>query len=120
MPEQITDHRQTPDNEREEPLQQRCPASAGHRPVQHGMVWHAIDPEVPAQHVQQTFRVAEGHTEELLDEKADHYCPLIGRGSADPLPPLPERERIYVHPHSFQRHLQPVRLDLGASIEVDA
>jgi len=70
--------------------------------------------------VQQTFRVAEGRAEELLDEKTDHHRPFIGRGSADPLPPLPEGERIDVLPDSFHGQLQSVRLDLGASTEVDA
>jgi hypothetical protein len=70
--------------------------------------------------VQQTFRVAEGRSEELLDEEADHHRPFIGRGSADPLPSLPERERIDVLPYSCQSQLQSVRLDLGASTEVDA
>jgi len=84
------------------------------------MIWHTIEPEVPFQHVQQTFRVAEGRSEELLDQESDHHRPLIGRGSADPLPALPERERIDVLPNSFHGQLQSVRLDLGASTKVDA
>jgi hypothetical protein len=84
------------------------------------MIWYLVDPEVPAQHVQQTFRVAEGRSEELLDEETYHDRPFIGRGSSDPLPALPECERIHVLPNPFQRQLQPVRLDLGASTEVDA
>ena len=79
-----------------------------------------IDPEIPAQHMQQTFRIAEGRAEELLDEKAYHDRPFIGRGSADPLPALPERESVDVLPYRFKGQLQPVRLDLGASTEVDA
>jgi len=112
--------RQTLHEEREEPLQQRCPASAGHRPAEHGMIRYAVDPEVPAQHVQQTFRIAEGRAEELLDQEPDHDRPFIGRGSADPLPALPERERINVPTDGFHSQLQPVRLDLRASTEVDA
>jgi len=84
------------------------------------MIWHTIEPEVPFQHVQQTFRVAEGRSEELLNEETDHHRPLIGRGSIDPLPALPERERIGVLPDAFHGQLQSVRLDLGASTEVDA
>jgi hypothetical protein len=84
------------------------------------MIWYLVDSEVPAQHVQQTFRIAEGRTEELLDEETYHYRPFIGRGSTDPLPALPERERIDVLPDAFHSQLQPVRLDLGASTEVDA
>ena len=79
-----------------------------------------IDPEIPAQHMQQTFRIAEGRAEELLDKEADHQRPFIGRGSADPLPALPERESVDVLPYRFKGQLQPVRLDLGASTEVDA
>jgi len=55
--------RQTLHEEQEEPFQQRCPASAGHRPAEHGMVRYAVYTEVPAQHAQQTFRIAEGRTE---------------------------------------------------------
>ena len=84
------------------------------------MVRHSIDLEVPAQHVQQTFRIAEGRAKELLDEETDHQRPFIGGGSADPLPPLPERERINVPTDSFHSQLQPMRLDLGASTKVDA
>jgi len=56
----------------------------------------------------------------LLDKETYHDRPFIGRGSADPLPPLPERERIDVLPDTFHGQLQSVRLDLGASTEVDA
>lgn len=112
--------RQAFQDEREEPLQQRCPAPAGHRTAEYGMIWHVIESEIPLQHVQQTFRVAEGRSEELLDQEPDHHCPFIGRGSTDPLPALPERERIDVLPDSFHGQLQSVRLDLGASTEVDA
>ena len=70
--------------------------------------------------MQQPFRIAEGRAEELLDEKAYHDRPFIGRGSADPLPALPERESVDVLPYRFKGQLQPVRLDLGASTEVDA
>ena len=84
------------------------------------MIRYSVDLEVPAQHVQYTFRVAEGRAEELLDEETYHYRPFIGRGSTDPLPTLPERERIYVLPDAFHGQLQSVRLDLGASTEVDA
>ena len=108
------------ENMLEEPLQQRCSALAGHRPAEHGMIRHAVDLEVPAQHVQQTFRIAEGRAEELLDRETDHDRPFIGRGSADPLPSLPERECVDVLPDNFHGQLQPVRLDLRASTEVDA
>lgn len=64
------------------------------------MVRHAVDPGVPAQHVQLTFHVAIGRAEELLDEETDHDRPFIGRGSADPFPPLPEGKRIYVLPYA--------------------
>lgn len=104
----------------EEPLQQRCPASAGHRTAENGMIGNPVDTEIPLQHVKQTFRVAEGRTEELLDQEPDHHRPFIGRGSADPLPALPERERIDVLSDAFHGQLQSVRLDLGASTEVDA
>jgi len=56
----------------------------------------------------------------LLDKKTYHDRSFIGRGSADPLPALPERERIDVLPNAFHGQLQPVRLDLGASTKVDA
>jgi hypothetical protein len=84
------------------------------------MIRNLDNSEVPAQHVQQTFRVAEGRAEELLDKETYHYRPFIGRGSTDPLPPLPEREFVYVLPYRFKGQLQPVRLDLGASTKVDA
>jgi len=65
------------------------------------MIRYSVDLEVPAQHVQQTFRIAEGRAEELLDEETDHQRPFIGRGSADPLPPLPEGESVDVLPDAF-------------------
>ena len=84
------------------------------------MIWYLVDPEISAKHVQQTFRIAEGRAEELLDRETYHDRPFIGRESSDPLPALPERERIDVLPYRFKGQLQPMRLDLGASTEVDA
>ena len=84
------------------------------------MIWNPIDTEIPLQHVQQTFRVAEGRSEELLDQEPNYHRPFIRGGSVDPPPALPERERIDVLPDPFHGQLQPVRLDLGASTKVDA
>jgi len=57
-----------------------------------------VELEVIRQQVQQAFHIAEGRPEELLDYETHHDLPFIGRGSVDPLPALPEWERIDVLP----------------------
>jgi len=104
----------------EEPLQEACPAQAGHGPAQHRMIGYANDAIVLGEHVQQTFRLAEGEVKKLLDQERDQYRAFVGGRPSDLPPTLPERELICAIVYGLERQPNAMYLDLGASTEVDA
>lgn len=111
--------RQPFQDEEEELLPQRQPASGGVLSTKDREVWNTIQLEIVRQQDEETFRLAEGRVEELTDQERDKEITFPHRRPAGVPAMLPERELVGMLPDRFQRQSKPVDHDLVVVLGID-